>query len=110
MLMQLFYTVRPGDTLYKIARRWELPLETLIAANNLTSPNSIYVGQQLSVPPGVDVIRVKQGDTVNQISQYFGVPASVIIQANELQPPYVIQAGQLLKVLPGVPYYVVQPG
>jgi TolB protein len=110
MLMQLFYTVRPGDTLYKIARRWELPLETLIAANNLTSPNSIYVGQQLSVPPGVDVIRVKPGDTVYQISQNFGVPASVIIQANELQPPYVIQAGQLLKVLPGVPYYVVQPG
>ncbi|MFB3163468.1 LysM peptidoglycan-binding domain-containing protein [Neobacillus sp. 179-J 1A1 HS] len=108
--MQLFYTVRPGDTLYQIARRWELPLETLIAANNLTSPNSIFVGQQLSVPPGVDVIRVKPGDTVNQISQNFGVPASVIIQANELQPPYVIQAGQLLKVPPGVPYYVVQPG
>jgi TolB protein len=108
--MQLFYTVRPGDTLYQIARRWELPLETLIAANNLTSPNSIFVGQQLSVPPGVDVIRVKPGDTVNQISQNFGVPASVIIQANELQPPYVIQAGQLLKVPPGVPYYVVQSG
>ncbi|MFS0777179.1 LysM peptidoglycan-binding domain-containing protein [Neobacillus sp. 3P2-tot-E-2] len=108
--MQLFYTVRPGDTLYQIARRWELPLETLIAANNLASPNSIYVGQQLSVPPGVDVIRVKPGDTVYQISQNFGVPASVIIQANALQPPYVIQAGQLLKVPPGVPYYVVQPG
>ncbi|MFJ5761995.1 LysM peptidoglycan-binding domain-containing protein [Neobacillus sp. NPDC093182] len=108
--MQIFYTVRPGDTLYQIARRWELPLESLIAANNLTSPNSIFVGQQLSVPPGVDVIRVKPGDTVYQISQNFGVPASVIIQNNQLQPPYVIQAGQLLKVPPGVPYYVVQPG
>lgn len=108
--MQLFYTVRPGDTLYRIARRWELPLESLIAANNLTSPNSIFVGQQLSVPPGVDVIRVRTGDTVYQISQNFGVPVSVIIQSNQLQPPYVIQAGQLLKVPPGVPYYVVQQG
>lgn len=108
--MQLFYTVRPGDTLYQIARRRELPLESLIAANNLTSPNSIFVGQQLSVPPGVDVIRVRTGDTVYQISQNFGVPVSVIIQSNQLQPPYVIQAGQLLKVPPGVPYYVVQPG
>lgn len=108
--MQIFYTVRPGDTLYQIARRWELPVESLIAANNLTSPNSIFVGQQLSVPPGVDVIRSKPGDTVYQISQNFGVPASVIIQANQLQHPYVIQAGQLLKVPPGVPYYVVQPG
>lgn len=108
--MQLFYTVRHGDTLYQIARRWELPVESLIAANNLSSPNTIFVGQQLSVPPGVDVIRVKPGDTVYQISQNFGVPASVIIQANQLQHPYVIQTGQLLKVPPGVPYYVVQQG
>jgi TolB protein len=110
MLMQLFYTVRPGDTLYQIVRRLELPVESLIAANNLTSPNSIFVGQQLSIPPGVDVIRVKPGDTIYQISQSFGVPASVIIKANQLEPPYMIQAGQLLKVPPGVPYYVVQPG
>lgn len=109
MLVQLFYTVRPGDSLYQIARRWELPVDSLIAANNLSTPNSILVGQQLSIPPGVDVIRVKLGDTVFTISQNFGVPASVIIQANQLQPPYVIQVGQLLKVPPGVPYYVVQP-
>jgi TolB protein len=108
--MQIFYTVRRGDTLYQIARRWELPVESLIAANNLSTPNSIYVGQQLSVPPGVDVIRVKSGDTVYTISQNFGVPPSVIIQNNNLQPPYLIQSGQLLKVPPGVPYYVVQPG
>lgn len=110
MFMQLFYTVRHGDTLYQIARRWELPVDSLIAANNLVSPYTIFVGQQLSVPPGVDVIRVKPGDTVYQISQNFGVPPAVIIQSNGLQPPYVLQVGQLLKVPPGVPYYVVQPG
>ncbi|MGO4889484.1 LysM peptidoglycan-binding domain-containing protein [Anaerobacillus sp. MEB173] len=108
--MQLFYTVRPGDTLYEIARRWELPLESLIAANNLNPPYTIYVGQQLSVPPGVDVIRVRPGDSVFKISQSFRVPQAVIIEANRLQPPYVIQVGQLLHVPPGVPYYVVQPG
>lgn len=108
--MQLFYTVRPGDTLYQIARHWGLPIESLIAANNLVSPNMISVGQQLSVPPGVDVIRVNPGDTVYKIAQNFEVPPSVIIQANQLQPPYMIQVGQLLKVPPGVPIYVVQPG
>jgi TolB protein len=108
--MQLFYTVRQGDTLYQIARRWGLPTESLIAANNLASPNTIFVGQQLSVPPGVDVIRVNPGDTVYKIARNFGIPPSVIIQANQLQHPYIIQVGQLLKVPPGVPYYVVQTG
>ncbi|MFD1040496.1 LysM peptidoglycan-binding domain-containing protein [Virgibacillus byunsanensis] len=108
--MQTFYVVRPGDTVYQIARRWELPVESVIDANNLSPPYTIYVGQQLSIPPGVDVIRVRPGDTVFRIAQSFGVPMSVIFEANQLVPPYILQAGQLLKVPPGVPYYVVQPG
>ncbi|MEW9052366.1 MAG: LysM peptidoglycan-binding domain-containing protein [Neobacillus sp.] len=108
--MQVFYTVRPGDTLYQIANRWKLPVDSLIAANNLAPPYTIFVGQQLSVPPGVDVYLVKPGDSVYTIAQFFGVPQTIIIEANQLQPPYTIQENQLLKVPPGNPYYVVQPG
>ncbi|MBD1382498.1 LysM peptidoglycan-binding domain-containing protein [Metabacillus arenae] len=108
--MQFFYTVRSGDTLYQIAKRWELPVRSLIAANNLQSPYTIFVGQQLSIPPGVNKYRVQAGDSVFRISQLFGVPVSVIVDANKLQIPYVIQVGQLLEVPPGVPYYIVQPG
>ncbi|WP_332692839.1 LysM peptidoglycan-binding domain-containing protein [Halalkalibacter lacteus] len=108
--MQTFYTVRPGDTLHQISRRWNLPVESLIAANNMVPPYTIYVDQQLSVPPGVDVIRIRPGDTVFKIAQVFGVPQATIIEANQLQPPYIIQVGQLLRVPPGNPYYVVQPG
>ncbi|WP_282139573.1 LysM peptidoglycan-binding domain-containing protein [Cytobacillus oceanisediminis] len=108
--MQIFYTVRSGDTLHGISRRWEIPADSLIAANNLKPPYTIYIGQQLSVPPGVDAVRVRQGDSVYGISQFYKVPPSVIIEANQLQPPYVIQPGQLLKVPPGVPYYIVQQG
>jgi TolB protein len=108
--MQIFHTVLPGDTLYHLARRWELPVESLIAANNLIPPYMIYIGQQLSIPPGVNAYRVQAGDSVFQISQRYGVPISVIIEANRLQPPYILQVGQLLKIPPGVPYYVVQSG
>lgn len=108
--MQLFYTVRPGDNLYQIAKRWELPLDSLIAANNIGPPYTIYVGQQLSVPPGVDVIRVKPGDSIYKIAQLFGVPPAIIIEANRLQPPYQVQVDQLLRVPPGNPFYVVKHG
>ncbi|KAA0966208.1 LysM peptidoglycan-binding domain-containing protein [Sporosarcina sp. ANT_H38] len=108
--MQLFYVVRPGDTLIRIAKRWELPVKSLIAANNLTSPYTISVGQQLSIPPGVNKYRVKSGDSVDRISQTFGVPASLIAETNRLSPPYVLAVGQLLQIPPGVSYYVAQPG
>ena len=62
--MQYFYTVQSSDTLYEIARRWGLPLENVIASNNLRSPYTIFIGQQLAVPPGVNSVRVKSGDTV----------------------------------------------
>ncbi|WP_066054370.1 LysM peptidoglycan-binding domain-containing protein [Robertmurraya korlensis] len=108
--MQIFYTVRPGDTIFQIASRWKLPYESLAAANNIQPPYMIYVGQQLSVPPGVNRVRGKSGDTIFSIAQTFGVPQSVIIQANQLQPPFTIQVGQLLNVPPGNPFYVVQSG
>ena len=108
--MQFFYTVRSGDTLYQIARRWGIPVESLIAANNIGPPYPIFVGQQLSIPPGINLHRVKSGDTIYRISQQYGVPVSVIIETNQLQSPYVIQIGQMLIIPPGVNYYIVQQG
>lgn len=108
--MQLFYTVRSGDTLYNIAGRWDIPLISLINANNLAAPYIIYVGQQLSMPPGVNTYVVKPGDSVFSISQRYGVPSSIILEANGIAPPYVIEPGQVLIIPEGVPFYIVRPG
>ena len=107
--MQLFYVVRAGDTLTNIAKRWEIPVKSLIAANNLMPPYRITIGQQLSIPPGVNKYRVKSGDSVYRIAQMYGVPVSLIAETNRLRPPYALQIGQLLEIRPGVSYYVVQP-
>jgi LysM repeat protein len=44
------YVVQPGDTLYSIAVRFGTTVHALVVANNLPSPDMIYVGQILSVP------------------------------------------------------------
>jgi LysM repeat protein len=44
------YVVQPGDTLYSIAVRYDTTVQALVVANNLSSPNLIYVGQTLTVP------------------------------------------------------------
>jgi len=44
------YLVRYGDTLYSIARRFGVPVESLMRANSLYNPHFIYVGQKLTIP------------------------------------------------------------
>ncbi len=47
------YVVQSGDTLGVIAERYELAVEDLMAANGLTDPNALSVGQLLIIPvPG----------------------------------------------------------
>ncbi len=46
------YTVVPGDTLYKIAVQFGTTIQALVAANNITNPNLIFVGQVLKITAG----------------------------------------------------------
>lgn len=44
------YIVHPGDTLSSIAQKLGIPQSTLAALNEVTNPDSIYVGQTLRYP------------------------------------------------------------
>jgi LysM repeat protein len=47
-----FYTIRQGDTLNRIARRFDLTVGQLLTANpSITDPNLIAVGQTITIPP-----------------------------------------------------------
>lgn len=49
----VFYDIQPGDTLDKIAARFGVTRDALIAKNNITDPDHIEVGQRLEIPPQV---------------------------------------------------------
>lgn len=46
------YTVQRGDTLFRIATRFNTTVSALAQANNLGNANLIYVGQILTIPNG----------------------------------------------------------
>jgi membrane-bound lytic murein transglycosylase D len=45
-----YYTVRRGDTLSGISRRFRVSIHTLFIANQISSKNRIYIGQVLRIP------------------------------------------------------------
>lgn len=45
----LFYRVRWGDNLYRIARRYRVSVRSIVQLNHIMNPNLIYVGQLLKI-------------------------------------------------------------
>ena len=50
------YTVRSGETIYSIARRFYTTENAVLTANPGVDPNALSIGQQLIVPYGIDVV------------------------------------------------------
>lgn len=46
----IIYFVKPGDTLWKIAKKFRSTVENIVKINEIEDENKIYVGQQLFIP------------------------------------------------------------
>jgi len=88
-------TVAVGDTIYGIARRYNVPARAIIARNGLTAPYALTVGQSLILDPA-RVHTVVRGDTLSQLAVTYNVEMRLIASVNDLQSPYVIRIGQEL--------------
>jgi spore germination protein len=95
------YVIRPGDTLFAIARRFGVSLSSLININQLVNPEELIIGQAILIPtpqPEPLRYRVTPGDTLFQIAQTFNTTVAAIVQTNQIPDPDRIQAGAVLTI------------
>ena len=50
----VIYFVKPGDTLWKIAKKFRSTVDDIARVNGIDDPNKIYAGQQLYIPKFVN--------------------------------------------------------
>jgi murein DD-endopeptidase MepM/ murein hydrolase activator NlpD len=102
------YVVQRGDTVYRVATQFGVPMRTFIEFNRLDPPYTLFVGQVLTIPPAPTHL-VRRGETVYRIAQMHDVDMSALVRVNNLEPPYVIHIGQVLQ-LPGTTEPKEDPG
>lgn len=85
--------VQKGDTLYSIAKRYDMSISELIELNGIDSPNQLYVGQVLKTSSSKYYI-VKRGDTLASIARKYGTTYQDLAQKNNIKPPYALNVGQ----------------
>lgn len=94
------YRVKSGDTLAKIAARFDVTTMTVWWANDLKAKDRLVVGQKLVIPPvsGL-VVEVTASDTLASLAKRYKLSADEILKTNGIQDSHLV-VGQVL-MLPG---------
>ena len=108
----IIYTVKAGDNLWNISRKYGVSVEVIISVNNLKEKDLLSLGQKLEIPaigggisksnqkqePTIVTYTVVKGDTLWSISRRYDVNMSTIISANNLKEISRLSIGQKLKL------------
>lgn len=114
------YTVQWGDTLTKIALKFGVTTQAIVAANPGLNPNYIVPGQTIVIPapggpaapsptagPGLvqppsagctPTYTVQRGDWIYAIARRFGISVAALLAANSGTNPNILYPGQVLNI------------
>lgn len=93
----IIHVVKPGDSVYRMSREYGVPVDTIIAANRLTNPEQLVMGQAIVIPGDFFNYTVRPGQSMYSIAQNFGIPLNTLIQINsQISDPSSIRPGQTI--------------
>lgn len=103
---EIIYTVKKGDTLWKISRRYGVSIETIASINNIQNINLIFPRQQLRIPianttgGGQNTLyyRVRRGDSLWRIARRYKTTVNNLVRLNNIRNPRLIYVGQIIRI------------
>jgi putative chitinase len=104
----IVHTVRPGDSLSRIARYYDTTVEAIAASNGIVNPNLISRGQPLVIPvsdtsrprltTGGTTYVVQPNDTLHRIAARYNTSYLYLALVNGFSDPAHLYAGQVLNI------------
>ena len=125
---QTRHTLASGETLYSLARRYEVSVADLVQANSIEDPSALSIGMQLLIPgdealpqenPSTHPQRVSQetpryylvgkGDTYYGIARKHNITVSQLLEWNSRLETQVLQVGERLVIAWSAPSQPITP-
>lgn len=95
----IVYVVKPGDSIYSIARRYGMDADKIISDNELANPQSLVVGQALVLMTDAIPHTVTRGQSLYSIARAYGVTPAQLSAANpQIADPNRLSIGQEILV------------
>jgi len=108
------YKIVAGDTFSGLAKKFNVSVNAILAANPKVDPNRLQIGQVVTIPPptsggavadttastpdnGSQIYTVRSGDTLTKIANQFGTTIKALRTANNLRTDR-IRVGDRLKI------------
>ncbi len=95
------HRVKRGENLWEIALNYNIDIDTLIGANDISDMNRIQPGDKLKILPVKGILyKISPGENLYVITRQFGLSMDKITSANNIKDPDLLKPGDLL-ILPG---------
>ena len=78
------YTIRKGDTLFRIAETHNTTMFALLQKNPAIDPQNLREGDELLLPPPARIYTCRAVDTIRSVSEHFGISEEKLRKANNL--------------------------
>lgn len=104
------HIVQPGDNLYRLSLRYDVSIDALTQANNISNQARILTGQQLTIPDLTNAVEtnlfaaeptrhvIQPGENLASIASKYNLTVGQLAQINNITNPNRIVRGQTLTV------------
>ncbi|MBF0207445.1 MAG: LysM peptidoglycan-binding domain-containing protein, partial [Oligoflexia bacterium] len=107
----IYYVTKKGDSVESVARKFNIPVYSIVQSNGLSDMSKIPVGKKLKITPVFSgIYTVKSGDNIGYIAKLFNTTPNYLKKINGLSSNR-IYLGQRLRVSPAsFNFYIVKEG